>query len=144
MSLATGGIQTAHLQLEFSVWITRHHSLNPKCQALQGTAERWKPSALPSGPWGNELRAASNQEPVRDLTLPTATQASVGANCLAKPSNNTAPADLEAEGLRKCTDSQPTLEFGMISCVAVDNQPICPTAQSTLSTSTVLMTELLI
>ena len=65
ISLATGGIQTSRIQLEFNVWVTRHHSLNPKCQALQGTAERWKPSALPSGPWGNELRAASNQEPVR-------------------------------------------------------------------------------
>lgn len=34
---------------------------------------------------------------------------------------------------------------GLISCVAIDNQPICRTPQSTLSTSTVqIMTELLI
>lgn len=65
MSLATGGIQTSRSQLEFNVRITRHRLLNPQCQALQGTAARWKPSALPSGPWGSELRVASHQEPVR-------------------------------------------------------------------------------
>lgn len=145
MSLATGGIQTSHSQLEFNVRITRHRLLNPQCQALQGTAARWKPSALPSGPWGSEQRVASNQEPVRTQfcrqphgwawvqTLPG--QAfKYGCSWLTRRQ-------------RRCISVQgPSPHWSWaISCVAVDNQPICRTPQSTLSTSTVqIMTELLI